>query len=84
MDEETIRPQDLGIGRLSQSIRDAVIVAEATTGRVVLWNPAAEEIFGYSPSEASEMNVEVLVPEPLKAQHQAGISGYRETAMGTT
>jgi diguanylate cyclase (GGDEF)-like protein/PAS domain S-box-containing protein len=82
MDEETIRPQDLGIGRLSQSIRDAVIVAEATTGRVVLWNPAAEEIFGYSPSEASEMNVEVLVPEPLKAQHQAGISGYRETGHG--
>src|SRR5918995_2314923 len=71
--------QDLVIDRLFGTIRDAVIVAEATTGRIVLWNQAAAKIFGYSPSEASEMNVEVLVPERLKAQLRADISGYGRT-----
>src|SRR5918995_2360737 len=71
--------QDLVIDRLFGAIRDAVIVADATTGRIVLWNQAAAKIFGYSPSEASEMNVEVLVPERHKAQLRADISGYSRT-----
>jgi PAS domain S-box-containing protein len=82
MSEATIRPRDLGIGRLFEGVRDAVIVAEASTGRIVLWNPAATEIFGYSPSEALDLRVESLVPEPLKAQHRAGMSRYRETGHG--
>ena len=45
----TVRPQDLGIGRLFNEVRDAVIVAEAATGRIVLCNQAATQIFGYAP-----------------------------------
>jgi PAS domain S-box-containing protein len=71
--------QDLAIDRLVRAIRDAVIVAEATTGRIVLWNQAAAKILGYSASEASEMNVEALVPERLKAQLRADVSGYSRT-----
>ena len=77
-----VRPQDLGIGRLFENVRDAVIVAEASTGRIVLWNEAATEIFGYSPSEALELRVEDLVPERLKAQHQAGMARYHDTGHG--
>lgn len=47
-----VRPQDLGIGSLFETVRDAIIVAEAATGRIVLCNPAATEILGYSPEEA--------------------------------
>jgi PAS domain S-box-containing protein len=72
----------VGIGRLFESIRDAVVVAEADTGRIVLWNPAATEIFGYSPTEALELHVDDLVPDRLKAQHQAGLDHYRETGHG--
>jgi diguanylate cyclase (GGDEF)-like protein/PAS domain S-box-containing protein len=82
MRNQPMKPRDLGIGRLFESIRDAVIVAEATTGRIVLWNPAATEIFGYSSSEALEMNVEALVPGRLKAQHREGIARYQETGHG--
>src|SRR5919107_6417031 len=81
MDDQNIRPQDLGIGRLFERVRDAGIVAEAT-GKIVLWNPAATEIFGYSPSEALEMNVEALVPDHLKKLHQAGLSRYQQTGHG--
>src|SRR5215213_4643674 len=75
-------PQDLGIGRLFERIQDAVIVAVAKTQRIVLWNPAATNIFGYSASEALELRVEDLVPEYLKDQHRRGIADYAETGHG--
>src|SRR4028119_48539 len=73
-----LAPQDLGMGRLFESVRDAVIVADANTGRMVLWNPAAKEIFGYSGAEALGMSVEELVPDYLRARHRAGMAGDRE------
>src|ERR671921_164587 len=79
---EHMRPEELGIGTLFERIREAVIVADATTQRIVLWNPAATNIFGYSISEALELNIEKLVPKPLKAQHRAGITRYAETGHG--
>jgi PAS domain S-box-containing protein len=82
MKEQAVRPQDLGIGRLFGSIRDAVIVADAETGRIVLWNPAAEAIFGYTSGEALELRVEDLGPARLKEQHKAGLSRYRDTGHG--
>src|SRR5215208_7714600 len=77
-----MRPEDLGIGRLFEKALDAVIVADAETQRIVLWNPAAANIFGYSASEALELRVEALVPEHLKAHHRAGIARYAETGHG--
>src|SRR5215212_2583723 len=82
MSNLAFRPQDLGIGQLFERVRDAVIVADAHTGRIVLWNSAATEIFGYSVSEALEMNVEELVPERLRVQHRRGLARYRETGHG--
>ncbi len=77
-----MRPEDLGIGKLFEKVRDAVIVAEAKTERIVLWNPAAEKVFGYSIPEALGMRVEALVPGYLKAHHQKGIARYGETGRG--
>ena len=78
-----MRPQNLGIGHLFAGVRDAVIVAEVGTGRIVLWNPAATKIFGYSPSEAlDELRVEALVPERLKAQYRAVVDRYYDTDHG--
>ncbi len=77
-----MRPEDLGFGRLFERVRDAVIVADAETQLIVLWNQAATKMFGYSLSEALELRVEALVPDPLKAQHRAGIGRYAETGHG--
>ena len=77
-----MRKEDLGIGKLFERIRDAVIVADAQTQQIVLWNPAATNIFGYSTSEALELRVEALVPEYLRAQHRAGIARYAQTGRG--
>ena len=77
-----MKPRDVGIGKLFESIRDAVVVAEADTGQIILWNPAATEIFGYSSTEALELHVDDLVPDRLKAQHRAGLDRYWGTGHG--
>src|SRR5215211_1737028 len=82
MTGERLRPEDLGFGTLFDRIRDAVIVADAKTQRIVLWNPAAAKMFGYSDSEALNLRVEALVPDPLKDAHRAGIAHYAETGQG--
>jgi PAS domain S-box-containing protein len=72
------------MGRLFESVRDAVIVADANTGRMVLWNPAAKEIFGYSRAEALGMSVEELVPDYLRARHRRAWPGTATRATGAT
>jgi PAS domain S-box-containing protein len=79
---ERLRPEDLGFGRLFERIRDAVIVADAKTQRIVLWNAAAAKMFGHSAPEALEMRVEELVPESLKDSHRIGITSYARTGHG--
>src|SRR5215203_3086777 len=79
---ERLRPEDMGFGRLFERIRDAVIVADAKSQRIILWNVAATKMFGYSASEALKLRVEALVPEPLKGAHRAGIARYAETGHG--
>lgn len=45
---EHIHPEDLGFSKLFEAIQDEAIVADTKTQRIVLWNPAATGIFGYS------------------------------------
>jgi len=78
-----MRREEFGIGTLFERVRDAVIVAEADSGRVVLWNPAATRVFGYPSHEALGMLVEELVPEYLKGRHRVGLARYGETGRGT-
>jgi PAS domain S-box-containing protein len=75
-------PADVGIGRLFQDVRDAIIVADASAGRIVLWNPAAETVFGYTAQEAVGMHIEALVPGSLQPRHRAGLAHYNATGHG--
>lgn len=77
-----MHPKDLGFGQLFEKIRDGVIVADTKTQRIVLWNSAATNIFGYSVSEALKLRVEDLVPERFKALHRAGMDRYHKTGRG--
>jgi PAS domain S-box-containing protein len=77
--EPTLQPQAFGIGELFWALREAVVVGDASSGRILLWNPAAEEMFGYSAGEAVGRPIELLVPRELKARHRAGIVHYSVT-----
>jgi PAS domain S-box-containing protein len=80
---DRIEPRYLGLGELFYRIRDAGIVGDTRTGRVVLWNEAATTMFGYSPSEAADLLIEDLVPESLKDAHRAGLRRFAESGHGS-
>lgn len=71
-----LEPRQLGLGEVFYRTSDAVVVAEATVGRVVLWNDAAARLFGYSADEGHGLLVEDLIPEQLKTRHRAGLTRY--------
>ena len=79
---QAARPEDFGIGRFFYEMRDAVVVADVATQKIILWNPAAEKILGYGHEEAQGMLVEELVPQELRALHRTGISRYAKTRKG--
>jgi two-component system, sensor histidine kinase and response regulator len=72
----------LGIGHLFNRIRDAVVVGDATSGRIVLWNAAAEALFGYTRDEALGLLIEDLVPLEFKTQHRLGMARYAREGRG--
>ncbi|HWG91377.1 MAG TPA: PAS domain S-box protein, partial [Candidatus Thermoplasmatota archaeon] len=77
----TIAPHELGFGRLFDAIRDGVIVSDEE-GRIVLWNPGAEALFGYTAEEALGQNVSLLVPPEHQEQHESGMRRYAATGQG--
>lgn len=79
----------LELQRLSDKYRMAVeisldaMVAADEDGRITLWNPAAEKLFGYAKQEAVGMNIDVLVPEELRERHRQGMERFLSTGQGT-
>jgi len=51
--------------RLAIVVRDAhdAVTVHDTEGRIIAWNPGAVRIYGWTESEALEMNVSELIPE---------------------
>ena len=63
------------------SIGDAVVVSDAG-GAIILWNDAAERMFGYTEAEALGNSLDLITPERLRARHWEGY--HKSMATGTT
>jgi PAS domain S-box-containing protein len=57
---------------------DGVITIN-TSGIIESFNPAAEQLFGYSNKEACGQNVNILMPDPWKSEHDQYIQSYLHT-----
>ena len=66
---------DFGSGWLFTSMLDAIVVAEATTARIVLWNPAATTLFGLGPEQALQLSLADLVPDVQETPQWAAACG---------
>src|SRR5262249_6665498 len=55
-------PEHLGIGPLFWRGPDAILGVDAATGRIVLWNSAAEALFGYTAAEAYALPLTAIFP----------------------
>jgi len=69
------------LNQLVAAVGDAIVVSDPA-GDIVLWNAAAERIFGFSEAEALGQSLDIIIPERQRARHW---EGYRETmASGQT
>ena len=56
---------------LVEQAPDAVIFADAQ-GAIRVWNPRAQQVFGYTASEALGQSLNIIIPEHLRAAHWRG------------
>ena len=72
---------DKTLEALKASVLDAVIGVDAD-GRILAWNPVAEEIFGWSEAEVMGQNLgDIVIPEVHRAGHAAGMKRFGETGI---
>ena len=55
------------------------IITINEVGEILGFNPAAEQIFGYSQAEVMGKNLKILMPEPVRSEHDGYLHRYRET-----
>ena len=60
--------------------KDAIVVI-GSKGSIILFNPAAEEMFGLKAREALGQSVGIVMPERYRQEHQAYVAGYLSTGI---
>ena len=55
------------------------IISTNEKGQIILWNKAAEKIFGYSREEALGKPLTIIIPEEYRQKHRRSFKRYLET-----
>ncbi|MBP1683973.1 MAG: two-component hybrid sensor and regulator [Deltaproteobacteria bacterium] len=63
---------------LLNAVRDAIVSID-DAGRITLFNPTAERMFGYRAEEILGRSIELLMPPPYRERHAQHVREYRET-----
>jgi len=63
---------------LIDTTQDAVISIDRQ-GRIELFNPMAEHVFGYTRDEVQGRKLQMLMPEPYASEHDSYIARYERT-----
>ncbi len=78
--EVCLRESETRIRTILDNVVDGVITIN-DQGLIKSFNPAAEQIFGYSANEVFDKNVKMLMPEPYHSQHDSYINNYQSTGI---
>ena len=68
------------LGEILSSVTDAVVTIDEAH-RVVFFNRAAEEMFGYGPAEVLGRDASPLIPNPHQAIHQEYVERYLDSGI---
>lgn len=76
--EQALAESRLQLQGVIESALDAIITIDAHQ-QISLFNPAAEQLFGYSAAEVQGKPLSLLLPEGLAAQHQQHVQSFGQT-----
>jgi PAS domain S-box-containing protein len=68
----------LDLQSLVQAAGDAIIAAD-TDGKIRLWNPAAERMFGFTAEDALGHSLDLIIPERLRNRRWEGYQRVMRT-----
>lgn len=71
---DALQQSEQRLRSLVESARDAIFSVD-NRGRIILWNPAAETIFGYEASEILGRPLEVILPEGFREENRQNVLG---------
>ena len=71
---------NIDLNQLVGCVGDAIIVVDVHE-KIVMWNPAATRIFGYSEAEALGNTLDLIVPERQRHRHNEGCRKSMETGI---
>ena len=78
-DEDALHASESRKGAIIESSLDALITMDHQ-GRILEFNPAAQEIFGYTQSQVMGKEMaELIIPPSLREQHRRGLAHYLST-----
>jgi PAS domain-containing protein len=77
-DKAAFRESEEHYRAVAEAATDAIITIDSDS-TILIVNPAAERIFGYSTAEMIGQPLTMLMPEYLRHLHKAGITRYVET-----
>ena len=60
--------QSINLESFVQAAGDAII-AVGSDGKIILWNPAAERIFGFTATDALGQSLDLIIPERFRPRH---------------
>jgi len=83
--EQELRDSSERFRVATESIRDAFILIDGQEGKIVLWNPAAAVMFGYTKNEAIGLPLHKLIGPPRFHEAAAvGLAHFAHTGEGPT
>ena len=74
----TLQTDRLLLQSIIETSPDGIITIDAR-GAIESFNPASEELFGYSEDEVIGKNIKMLMPEPYQSEHDGYLARYLET-----
>lgn len=76
--EETLLLSEEKFRLISDTANDAIIIIDHN-GIIYFWNQTAEEIFGYTSSEAIGRDLKIIIPNKYKEAHEVGFKNFIQT-----
>lgn len=64
--------------QLVEVVGDAIVASDAS-GAIILWNPAAQRMFGFTEAEALGKSLDIIIPQRQQQRHWDGYHKTMET-----